>query len=181
MTLKINDKEYPVTAKFRAMVLDPHPDLAAAPYGNLEAQKNALLDLSTARNAYQAPPIPEDMETDVTGNLTAEEALRLANIVHVMNCHHAVNFLAGRDHGEFGFDGIDQVHGNKITHPCGCQTTHVFDHYQARAENPGELQLHPHFSKAWCARHKHRRQEFRAHYEAVRADPANTAANTNGK
>jgi hypothetical protein len=182
MTLKINGKDFPVTAKFRAAVLDPHPDLAAAPYGHLESQMKALLDLSTARNNYQAPPIPHDVEADSSGNLTAEEGRRLANIVHVMNCHHAVNFLAGRDHAEFGFDGIDQVHGVKHTLPCGCQIHHVYDYWHGRGELAHEavaderpIVLHPHYSKRWCARHKEHAGDFRAHHAAVMADPLNTA------
>jgi hypothetical protein len=175
MTLTIKGKDYPVTAKFRLAVLGPHPQLAVMNYGELAQQKKALLDLSSARHNYQAE-IPEGQDMDPTGNLTVGEAQLLANITHVMNCHHAVNFLAGRDYGEFGFEGIDQVHGNRTQHLCGCVTQHVFDHHKARepwVKDAPALKLHPHYSRAWCDRHKGHKLDFRAHYAAVRADPIN--------
>lgn len=181
MTLEIKGKEYPVSAKFRATVLAHHPDLAATPFGNLEAQAKALLDLSTARNTYQAPQLGPDEEADFTGNLTKAEAHLLANIMHTINCHKAVNFLQGRSHEDFGFEGIDQVHGVRISTPCGCQITHVYDYWHGR----GELQtqavkedkpvvLHPHYSKRWCDKHREHGRDFRAHHAAVYADPVNT-------
>ena len=188
MTLKIGTKEYATSAKFKAAVLESDSDLAAMPYGDLAAQAAAILALSTARNNYQAPAIPPDVEADPSGNLTVDEARRLANITHVMNCHHAVNFLAGRDHAEFGFEGIDQVHGQKTTLPCGCQIHHVFDYWHGRGDLPHQavkddrpLVLHPHYSKRWCDRHKEHAGDFRAHHAAVMADPINAPkAESNG-
>ncbi len=133
--------------KFRREVFGPHPDLATLSYDQLLDRRDRLLAISNARHAYALPMPREPMA--VNGTLTLTEQARLENIVHTINVHHGVRFLQGRSHTDFGFDGVDQVHGNEHRKECGCILTVVFDHHQRHA-NPT---LHEHYPRRLCAAH----------------------------
>ena len=139
---------YPVTDKFQKEVFDAHPDLAAFAYSQLETSRDALLRLSNMRRRYMVPTPSEPMAP--SGSLTVIEQARLDAITHVINVHHAVNFLQGRPHTDFGFDGVDQVHGNTHQKDCGCVHTYVFDHHK---RFDADLTLHRHHDKRLCKDH----------------------------
>jgi hypothetical protein len=171
MTLKINGKDYPVTAKFQKDVLDVHPHLAEMPYSDLKDEQRRLLRLSNARADY-SKPIPEGEETAPGGTLTVKEMALLQNITHITNCHDTQRFLGGRLHSEFGFTGVDQVHGIKETHSCGCVTQHIIDHYKGRewVEGNEPLQHFPHFSRHACTKHKLFMLDYKNHAAAIHAE-----------
>lgn len=83
--------------------------------------------------------------------LSDVEAARLAAVTHHFNVRNALIFLAGRPHTDFGFDGVDQVHGNRWIAACGCQLHHVFDHHKAIAGEPREV--HAHTPRHVCEAH----------------------------
>lgn len=148
--ITINGKDYPVTAKFQMEVLDKHPDLADRAQADLELLRQALMRLSTARYNLEVP-VPPDLAPN--SMLTAKEKDRLDCITHVFNVHNAVKFLQGRDHTDFGFAGIDQVHGNRHDLECGCVKHVVFDHHK-RGEKDLVLHPHGHPHDRACDKHK---------------------------
>jgi hypothetical protein len=144
---------YPVTAKFQDEVLAAHPDLASKAYPDLAAEQKRILDLSTRR--YNLDELlPPGEHTAPGGVLTMTEQYRLDCVTHVMNVHQAVKFLQGRSHSDFGFDGIDQVHGNRITLPCGCVKHHIFDHHKRHTPEELVFHDHPHPHDRKCRDHK---------------------------
>lgn len=149
MRIRINDIYYPVTEKFHAEVLAPYPHLAESHYASLEALQKKLLDLSYARSRFMAPEPDAPMAPG--GTLTIAEEQELEAITHVMNVHHAVNFLRGKSHEEFGFSGVDQVHGNIHRLECGCVHHKVFDHH--RRHEPDNI-IHHHRTVKTCDAHK---------------------------
>jgi hypothetical protein len=169
-TIRVGAKRYPLSARFAGEVGSKHPDLLSLPYEQLEAMRDALLQLSTRRHNFQAatPQAPLAMH----GTLTLAEQDRLVAIVHVINVHNGVNFLQGRDHAEFGFEGVDQIHGNAHHLACGCILHVVFDHHRRGEEG---LELQPHHPRVSCAAHQAHLPDFRAHAAAARAAAALTA------
>ena len=149
MNILKDGKEYCVTDKFHAEVLEPYPHLAASRYDSLEAMKKKLLDLSHLRANFLAPEPSEPMAAG--GTLTIKEEKELEAITHVMNVHHAINFLRGRPHTDFGFTGIDQVHGNVHRLECGCVHHKVFDHHKRHDQ---DVKIHHHRTVRACDEHK---------------------------
>lgn len=154
----VNGKAYPVTSKFAAEVLAPHPDLAARTYIELVVLRDRLLQLSTRRASLEEEIPQEALDNETV--LTPAELSRLENITHVINVHNAVRFLVGRSHADFGFEGVDQVHGNRHHSECGCVRHVVFDHHRRNEKDAnGEpiaptLHPHPHPFDRTCAKHR---------------------------
>jgi hypothetical protein len=153
MTIVIKGKSHPVSDKFRTEVLNVHPDLATRNYGELTVERDRLLHLSNQRYNLDEPiPAGEPMAQNNT--LTVAEQARLENITHVINVHNAVKFLNGRSHADFGFDGVDQVHGNRWTLACGCVKHVVFDHHKRHDAARLVHHDHPHPHDRKCDIHK---------------------------
>ena len=166
MDIIIGGAAHPVTAKFQAEVLGPHPDLASRPFNELENMRDELLKLSNRRYNWQEPK-PKGVVMAPGGTLTVAEAGRLDAITHVLNVHKAVAFLQGRSHTEFGFEGVDQVHATRIDKACGCSLHHVFDHHRRHEEaNP----TYPHYPMASCGKHAPLLGDYKAHHAAALAD-----------
>lgn len=92
--------------------------------------------------------------------------LRAAN--NHFDVRTALDMLDGRRHGEFGFEGVDQVHMNSISYACGCKLLIVFDHHKGRA---GEVdKIHPHPPLAVCDDHAPHRHDLALLHERVAAD-----------
>lgn len=164
--ITVNGKAYPLSAPFVAETVDSFPALIFLSYEDLTANRDALLRLSTARHAMRAP-IPIGPLAP-NGTLTVEEDDQLRALDRVINVHHGVAFLRGRDHAEFGFDGVDQVHGNAEHLPCGCILHSVHDHH--RRGQP-DIEVHPHMPRRSCERHASM-ADFKLHYAAAHADAA---------
>ncbi len=163
--ITINGASYPVSAPFVQEVSGPHPDLMAAPYEALTTERDALLRLSNERTGPRGKWADEPMAPN--GSLTVREQARLEAVVRVINVHHGAAWLAGRDHAEFGFEGVDQVHGNAHHMDCGCILHSVHDHNQRGGE---EAKPQPHGSRHACERHAHLRADFKAHWDRAHAD-----------
>ena len=163
--INVNGSRYPVTDKFQQEVLDSHPDLADLPYDQLTQMRGALLKLSDMRNSYMVPAPKEKMGP--SGTLTATEHDRLQAITQVINVHHGVRFLQDRSHEDFGFTGVDQIHGNRHTLACGCVLHTVFDHHKRHEE---DKEIHPHHPRSSCDAHAHLLDDFKAHHLAAMTD-----------
>jgi hypothetical protein len=124
---------YPVTDAWDAVNNAPWPDLAALSRLELRALQDQLLTISNQRA------------------LAPAEAARLAAANNHFDVRTAIDFLDGRDIADFGFTGVDQVHGNRQTFGCGCQLHTVFDH--GLRGDPGNLTLYPHVPRAVCDTH----------------------------
>lgn len=127
---------FPVTDGFYKRFLAPNPDLTGMSHGDLGKLQKELLDRSTARANRTLPRPSEPMAQG--GTLTVAEQHRLDVITHVMNCHGAAAELQGRPLSDFGFVGIDQVHGEMkpVTRigECGCHLCYIFDHAVVQAK-----------------------------------------------
>lgn len=143
-TINIDGQDFPVTDGWHAAVIEPYPELATWGHDQLEAERTRLLEKSnvTLTAIGQAAP-----------TWTPADAARLAAVTHVINAHRATRFLGGRSHEDFGFDGVDQVHGNRYTAPCGCELHHIFDHHIAVSEDRSDLVVHPHYPRFVCDDH----------------------------
>jgi len=164
-SILINGTAYPVTDLFATEVAGAHPDLLEKGYAALIAERNALLRLSDERHSYSVPMPNEPMA--VNGTLTALEDARLRNLDRVINVHHGVNFLRGRSHADYGFDGVDQVHGNQHTMACGCILHSVHDH---NLRGTPDAVLQPHLPRRSCAEHAHLASDHQAHWAKVQLD-----------
>lgn len=100
-----------------------------------EMLRRRLLDLSNARRLFD------------------NEKLLLEACTKFGNVNRAWKWLDGRHYSEFGFAHLDQVHGNRQSWACGCETQHAFDHYVAR-DTPEDVVHHAHTSLAACSKHK---------------------------
>lgn len=158
-TIKTYDGEdHPVTDDWFAKNVTPNPALVSLTEAQHENMRKGLLNLSNKRQ------------------LSAQERQQLSAITNIQNVNRAWRWLAGRHYNEFGFTHLDQVHGNKSTHICGCQTQHVFDHnlVQANANLPPEkqvpVQTYPHHLVRSCPAHEHLAGDYVAHSKQVYAD-----------
>ena len=148
MTITIQGVVYPTSPTFQAETEALHPDLLTTSYEALEAERDVLMKLSTDRHTFRAPTPSGPLAPG--GTLTVAEYDRLQAIVRTMNVHHGVNFLQGRPHTDFGFEGVDQVHGNLLHLDCGCIHAVVFDHHQRHVRPP----VHEHYPRRLCEDHK---------------------------
>jgi hypothetical protein len=101
--------------------------------------------------------------------LTAEEHAYLQAANKHFNVRTSVDFLGGRDHRDFGFEGVDQVHMNGVGYPCGCKLLIVFDHHRARAGEVG-YEHHPHPPLQVCDKHAKHAGDLRQLHARVAAD-----------
>jgi hypothetical protein len=92
--------------------------------------------------------------------------LRAAN--NHFDVRTCVDKLKGRHHSEFGFEGVDQLHFNSHSHPCGCALEVVFDHHGASAGNMGKL--HPHHPLEVCDAHAPHAHDLELLHARVAAD-----------
>lgn len=95
------------------------------------------------------------------------EYLRAAN--NHFDVRTATDLLGGRHHGEFGFEGVDQVHLNADGgYSCGCVLMLVFDHHKAQAGEPHEI--HPHHGLVVCDDHAPHAHDPKLLHARVAAD-----------
>jgi hypothetical protein len=128
----------------------PWPHLAGRSRHELRGIQDALLDKSNHVR------------------LTPDELAYLKAANNHFDVRTAVDFLQGRHHSEFDFDGVDQVHGNTITAPCGCKLVVVFDHHKARS---GVIDTtHPHTPQAVCDAHAEHARDLHLLHKRVAED-----------
>jgi hypothetical protein len=163
--IRIDGRWRPVTGAWHAQNIAPHPDLARRNHGELERERARLLKLSEDDRVRRSPGV----------RYRDADEVRLQAVTRVINAHNATRlFLASRSLDEFGFAGVDQLHGNRQNAPCGCVLNFAFDHHLAQNWKPGDAAIvhHPHFPDRLCARHAHLEGDFRRHFWAVRAESA---------
>lgn len=132
-TITYNGVDYPVTDAWDAVNTQPFPTLATETREALRSIQDQLLALSNTRA------------------LTASEAANLAAANNHFDVRTAIDYLGGRPISDFGFTGVDQVHGNRLSFDCGCQLHTVFDH--SLRDDPGNLTAYPHVPRAVCDTH----------------------------
>lgn len=143
-------QHYPVNGHWHEANTAPWPHLAATTRQQLREIQDALLLKSNDE------PLSKD-----------ELAyLRAAN--NHFDVRTAIGFLRGRDHREFGFEGVDQVHGQWERLECGCRLAFVFDHHKARADEPYEV--HPHTPLPICDSHAPYQHDVKLLHERAVAD-----------
>lgn len=100
-------------------------------------------------------------------HLTADELAYLRAANNHFDVRTAADLLGGRDHGDFGFEGVDQVHMNSIGYPCGCKLLAVFDHHK----RGGEIdKVHPHTPLQVCDDHAPHAHDLDLLHKRVAAD-----------
>jgi hypothetical protein len=125
------------------------PHLAAMEKDALEERRTALLRISNDRR------------------LTKAEYAELDAVTNHSNVRNAIAFLDGRPHTDFGYTGVDQVHGNRITHGCGCELHIVFDHHK---RHESEQDHHAHTPRYVCDKHVHLKHDLALLHSRVRDD-----------
>jgi hypothetical protein len=103
--------------------------------------------------------------------LTQDELAYLRAANNHFDVRTAINLLKGRDHRDFGFDGVDQVHMNTHTLPCGCKLMIVFDHHKARAGTIDKV--HPHTPQRACRHHIEHVHDLDRMHDYVASDSNN--------
>lgn len=152
MQIKHKGEAHPVTQAWHAENVEPWPELAELERPELQALANGLLQASNDRE------------------LTGEERRRLESITHHVNARNGIDWLGARPLAELGFTGVDQVHGNSATLPCGCRLHSVFDHH--RRHEP-DLKVHAHHGHRLCGKHqRHGKKPLADIHAAVFADNA---------
>jgi hypothetical protein len=155
--IRIDGVDRPVTDAWAEQNIKPYVELASWTHDRLEAERTRLLNKSQ-QSARFAPGVL----------YSGEDEKRLQAVTRVINAHRATRaFLTTRTLDEFGFTGVDQLHGNSATYPCGCKLHYVFDHHKAIAGE--ELEHFPHEPLKVCETHAHMAGDFKAHFAAVRA------------
>lgn len=144
-TIRHLGKDYPVTSMFAAKHnINGYDGLERE---ELERRRQKLLSLSNERRL-------NDIET-----------ANLASLTHHINARNGIDWLGDRPLAEIEMEGVDQVHGQSLTLPCGCVLHHVFDHHK---RHDADLKLHPHHGHVLCDDHHKRHghldlQELHAH------------------
>lgn len=141
---------YPVTDAFHAKNTEPWPHLATMTREQLDVDRNRLLALSNDRA------------------LTRAERAELAAVTNHYNVRNALHVLGTDAHQIHGFEGVDQLHGNRWIPPCGCELQIVFDHHKAVAGEPHEV--HAHKPRFVCEKHAHLEHDWKALHAQVTAD-----------
>lgn len=140
-------RHYPVNAHWHEACTEKWPHLAGRSHVELRAIQDDLLDKSN-----HVPLTKEE-----------HEYLRAAN--RHFDVRTCIDLLKGRDHREFGFDGVDQLEFSRQIHPCGCWLIFVSDHHKGRAGVPREA--HPHYPTAVCDKHLPHRHDLGLLYRRV--------------
>lgn len=157
LSINIDGEFFPVTRPWYVSVIKPNLDFASWDHDKLELERSRLLLLSENGPSSVAQGISETQWIEAFKHNQQRfgdaERLRLANVTHVINAHRATRWLQGRPYQDFGFTGVDQVHGNACEHSCGCKTQHCFDHHK-REGPPEGIITYPHFPQIACGKHK---------------------------
>lgn len=104
-----------------------------------------------------------------TRQLSDDEEAYLQALTRLKNANVALKAVAGRDYAaEFGFEGVDQIHGNSASFACGCKLHYIFDHNKAQAGEQHEH--HPHHPLRVCKAHAELSGDFKAHFAKVVSD-----------
>lgn len=125
---------YPVTDAWHAQNTTPWPDLASAAKQDVDNQRKALQQISNLRPLSTGSP--GDAAVAPGSNIPYVDPNEVA-LLKALDCHwnvrNAIDFLGGRSHIDFGFTGLDQVHGNIVHSICGCRRLKVHDDALSRA------------------------------------------------
>ncbi len=127
--------DYPVTDAWHAANNGPFPTLAGETREALRNIQDQLLQASNSRA------------------LTDDELATLKAANNHFDVRTSIDWLAGRDIADFGFTGVDQVHGGAGSFDCGCRLRTVFDHVVATADDASGLVINPHYPRAVCTTH----------------------------
>lgn len=119
-----------------------------------DAERKRLAALSQTRKNLHAYPV-----------ITTKERAMITACDAVVNMWNAVKFLQGRDHTEL-FEHIDQVHGQHVSHSCGCMLREIFDHHLRHIPDKPN---HPHTPIFVCDKHVHMKADLPALHAAARS------------
>jgi hypothetical protein len=158
---------HPVNAHWHAANTAPWPHLAGRSRHELRGIQDELL--------FKSNHLP----------LTAEELAYLRAANNHFDVRTCIDWLQGRSHSEFGFTGVDQVHGMYLRpviwnddpshelggklEACGCVLALVQDHHKARAGVQHEIHKHGPMTTACEVHAPHARDLDRLHAR-TRAD-----------
>lgn len=155
-------------------------DLLLKSHGSVSDQLDAMG--ATTCEAMEAIQ-PETWRQIIQASLTPDEFALLRAANNHYDTRTAIDFLAGRPLSDFGFDGVDQVHGNDQAFKCGCKLNIVFDHHRRNdpvAEwSSNERRHHPHYPSRVCdlhAEHAHDLDWLHRMVHEHNAKPATEAA-----
>lgn len=133
-------KDYPVTPGFDAAHnVNGYDEMEREA---LEQRRQKLLTLSNTRP------------------LNVIERANLDSITHHINARNGIDWLGSRPLAEVGMEGVDQIHGQSTTLPCGCVLHHVYDHHK---RHDADLVVHPHHGHALCDGHARRHGHLDLH------------------
>jgi hypothetical protein len=112
-SVRHNGAHYPVNGDWHELNTRPFRRFAVADSEHLMKVAKGLLDRSRRKP------------------LSTDEQARLDAAVRHYNVRNSIDWLNGRPLSDFGFDGYDQVHGNYVRFPggCDCVLRIVFEHH----------------------------------------------------
>lgn len=143
-TINIDGIDFPVTDAWYAQNILNYPQFAAMNYDQLDRDRLSLLDKNS--DTTKIMPIGQKAVAWTPG-----DADMLQVVTRVLNAHRATRWLQGRPLSDFGFTGVDQVHGNAAHVLCGCKLQYCFDHHLAQANE--NFEQFPHHPIAVCSYH----------------------------
>lgn len=152
-------RHYPVTEQWHYDNTRRWPQLAALSHDELDAIIQPIL-LKSNELRKQGALLPE----------SEWEYAHAAN--NHFNVRTMIDHLDGRDHREFEFEGVDQVHTNVIGPlSCSCVMMHVFDHHRR-----GDVhKIFPHRALRVCDTHAPHKHDIATLYARAFADHGKVA------
>lgn len=147
-------RKLPVTDGYYETNYAPFPGIEDMTEAQCEKMRKDILVTSEGRNDLGIYP-----------TLTPHERALLEALTNIKNTHKAVRWLGEETHEKFGFDGVDQVHGNHHYPACGCIYHTVHDHHTRGTD---KIVIQPHRSVFACQHHSHHLPDYKAHIKAVR-------------
>ncbi len=91
-------------------------------------------------------------DRDNLGQLTRDLHLERWHLTHHLNVRRALAVLGTGAHTQHGLPGVDHLHGNNLTFPCGCAIRVVLDHHADFAARAAADIVTPHANpgiQAW--------------------------------
>ena len=116
-TVRHRGRDWPVNPAWDAEYTAPWPELAGLDREQIDDRRRVLLAKSNT-----AP------------RLTEPEREELDALDQHFNVRNALLILGEPDLSRFGFTYADQLHGARLTAPCGCEILLVHDHHAEHAK-----------------------------------------------
>lgn len=164
-TIQHRGARWPVTGHWHEANTVPFPWLADLSRDKLRELQDELLRKSNESiseklgglTAEEIAALPKSVRQKLAASsLSPREHALLRAANNHFDVRTAADSLAGRPLSDFGFDGVDQVHGNRHDYGCGCKLNVVFDHHRRFGDwsLSNERQHHPHYPHTVCALHQ---------------------------